>query len=1347
MTTGAASTLAKLVAARAATVPRAAAVLEGDETTSYAALAEAAERVAARLHAHGLGPESRLGVCLPRSALTAAALLAVWRAGGAFVPLDADHPADRLAWTVRDADIRVVLTVRELAPVIAATGAEPLCVDEDETGVAECPAVDVHPHTAAYVIYTSGSTGRPKGVVVPHQGIANRVMWAVHRHSLAPGDRVLHKTALTFDASVWEVFAPLICGATVVMAPPGAERDPATLVDQLVRQRITVLQTVPSVLRLLVREPAWSRAKSLRLLFCAGEPLHAQVCRQVFAGVRPVFWNTYGPTECSVDVTAAEVEPAQETGPIPIGRPLPNVRVQVLAPDGQLAPVGSPGELHVAGIALARGYLGRPDLTAERFLPDPYGPPGSRRYRTGDQVRWRPNGELEYLGRLDHQLKVNGVRVEAGEVEAALTAHPGIADAAVAVRDGRLVGYYVSERDVDPASVRACAAARLPSAMVPAAYLRLTALPLTTSGKIDRAALPEPARRTGGAPLCSELEHTVAVVWTRLLERADVAADDDFFALGGSSLELTRLASELRAETGVDIPIGELFAATTVSAQAELLARLDGVVEPIPTGPRGVPRPLSSGQRRLWFLDRMRPGDPEWTVPLFIRLPATVGESTARRALAALVARHEVLRTRYLTVAGEPMQMVEDDAEIELRVAGYSAAVAEELKRPFDLSAGRVMRGLLTPAGDETLLLLTFHHISCDGASTVVIERELRRLCAHAAAELGDPGVRYADYATWQQNRLTDETRKRELGYWRSALDGVEPLDLPTDRPRPAERDSEGGLVSFTLPPRLVDEAITLGRGHGATPFTTLLTVFAMLLAKYTGQRDIPIGTPVGGRHHPDLADVVGFFLNMLVLRCDLAADPTFREALARTRATAVAALGAQTVPFEEVVEAIAPERDLSRTPLYQVSFDLHEQGRSGTAVAADDLAAFAGAWRIAKTDLTLIVQRREDGGMDGVLEYATALFDRDTAERMVARFQRLVEAAVAQPDAPMSALSLLDDRERAELTGPPPLGRPVADCLHEVFEQQVRRRPDAGALSVNGRRLTYRELNERANRLAHHLLAHGIGPGCLVAVHLERGPDLVPALLGVLKAGAGYLPVDPAQPTERVRHILADAEAAALIADEPTELFAGPVIVPARDAEALAARPDHDPEPAAEPGDIAYVVYTSGSSGRPKGVGITHAQVARLFDSTDADFEFRDDDVWTMFHSYAFDFSVWELWGALLHGGRVVVVPQMVTRSPAEFLDLLVDEGVTMLSQTPSAFSGLVALAGDDRIDRLALRAVVFGGEKLEVADLLPWVRRVGLHRPRLVNMYGITETTVHATCRVIGAADLDRPAASPIG
>ncbi|QKW28602.1 amino acid adenylation domain-containing protein [Streptomyces seoulensis] len=1341
--------LHELIARQAARTPHAIAVDDAQGTMTYEQLDRHANRVARLLADRGAGPETRVAVSLPRGRDLLAALLGVWRAGAAYVPLDAAHPAERTAWMIQDSGARLVLAVHGSAPEDPADAAV-LLLDDPATGLAalpgtpaDLPAAD--PSGAAYLTYTSGSTGRPKGVLVEHAGIANRVAWTVERQGLGPADRMVHKTVLTFDAAALELFAPLVAGGAVVMAPQGAESDPALLVRTLAERRVTVLQGVPSVLRLLVEEPGWPDCADLRLVFSAGEALDAELCRRLAEPTGATVWNTYGPTECSIDVTAQQFDPQLHTEAVPIGRPLDGVRVYVLDDELDPVPIGVVGEIYAAGAGLARGYAGRPAQTAERFLPDPHSGDGARMYRTGDLARWRSDGTLAYLGRVDHQVKVNGVRIEPAEVEAALNAHPDVRGAVVgaypSVAGARLVAHLVAGRRIPRDELRSFLRRRLPEPMIPARFIALDAFPLTANGKVDRSALPDPAAAPAadagaGAPdhvaPRTPAERLVADVWEQLLQVENVGVHDDFFALGGSSLVLTRLAVALAKASGDDVQLRGLFGASTVEAQARLVEESRPAVPEVVPVDRGAPLPLSFGQHRLWFLDRMHPGSPEWVAPLFLRLPAGTTEDTVRAALDTLEQRHEALRTRYLLQGEEPRQTVVAARPVELRVedAGepdLERLFGEQFHRGFDLAEGPLWRALLVrvPLGGP-VLLVTVHHIASDGWSTVVLEREIRELCAAAQAgrapELPAPAVQYADYAAWQAARSDDAVLDRELEYWKTALRGMPELQLRTDRPRPARRDGRGQGVRFSVPVGLADALSGIGRRHGATPYATLLAAFAALISRYSGQEDFGVGSPVTGRLRPEIQDTVGFFLNSLVLRADLTGDPSFAQLLDRTRETVLSGFAHQELPFERLVDELQPVRDLSRTPLYQVAFDLQDEG--ATAVAADGVLmdAFQGAWRVAKTDLTMFVWRHADGSLTGAFEYASALFAHSTVERMADHFVRLLQSVADAPDTPLSALDLTTVHEHRLLRLWNDSAAAVPDVsVPELIARQATERPDAVAVASGDTTLTYAELDVRANRLAHTLREAGVGAESSVAVLLDRSVDLVVALLAVWRAGAGYVPMDPVLPAGRIAGMVADGGVqTALTTKAYADRFTVPVV---RVDEDHSHHPNTAPVTTVDPDTLAYTIFTSGSTGRPKGVQVTHRNLTNHIHWAAQELTTAGTGGAPVFSSTAFDLVVPNLWAPLVTGQRTWL-----------FHGELTDLGTALAAAGPFSFIKLTPghleiLSGqltDTQISTLTGKVVV-AGEALPGSLVERWRQILG--DGQVINEYGPTETTV-GTC-----------------
>ncbi|MGW0809524.1 amino acid adenylation domain-containing protein [Nonomuraea sp. NPDC002799] len=1378
--------LPELIARQAASAPEHVAVECGGEVLRYRELDEQANRLAHHLRDLGVRRDDVVGVCLPRRPGLVVTLLAVLRAGAAYLPLDASHPAERLAWTLRDSAAKLVIVEGagepgpgHGVPVLALSAA---CTAAAIQPGDRAPAA-TDPDGLAYVIYTSGSTGRPKGVGVTHRGIRNRVLWTVRRHALGSADRLLQKTSLTFDASVWEFLGPLVSGGTVVLPPDGTERDPGLMVEALVAGRITVLQGVPSFLRTLADQRGLERCASLRLLFSAGEPLPVELADRLAARLTTAVVNTYGPTECSIDVTAWAHTPGGDPGVVPIGRPLDNTRAVVCAPDGRPAPFGVPGELHVAGDGLARGYLGRAGLTADRFVPDPYGPPGSRAYRTGDMVRRGPDGVLTFVGRADHQVKIRGVRVELGEVETVLGRHPGLAAAVVAARPGpdgqpRLIGYVVPREDVPGLPIpregapahptpRAFLLERLPEAFVPSAFVTLDRLPRTSSGKIDRAALPDPGGvRAGGTvtPPRTPLERAVTATMAEVLGLDAVGRSDDFFELGGHSLLAIRIAGRLGAAHGVDLPVRAVFEDRTAAALAARIGTLDGRQSGriARRADDAGPGPLSYAQQRLWFLDLLDPGSSRYHLTWAYRLTGRLDVAALEGALTELFARHGALRTRYVTgPGGEPAQVVDPPGAVPLPVADLGgrelpALVRELADRPFDLRHDGPARPHLIRVGpDDHVFLLAMHHIAGDAWSEEILARELTELygarVAGRPAALGPPPLQYADYAAWQRSHLTGDLVAARLAHWRERLAGLPPLSLPTDRPRPLTRDDRGAAIGFRLPAEIARPLVELGRRRGATAFMTFLSVFGALLGRYAGTDDLAIGIPVADRNRPELEDVVGFFVNTVVVRVDRAGDPAMEQLIDRVRAEVLDGLGHE-LPFDRLVEELAPQRDPSRSPLVDVLMEVRETVPERPALPGLEARRVAAARTTAKFDLTLTLVAEPGGGYSGELEYATSLFDEATARRLAGHFRTLAASAAAGPHRPVSRLELLDEAghrlvDEWSRTADWGDGLGAGECLHEAFAAQAARTPGAVAVVADGERLTYREVAERSEALARRLVAGGVRPESPVAVHLERTPSVVVVLLAVLRAGGVYVPLGTGQPAERLALILADLRPALLITEERLRDRLGAVGVPVLVADS----PEPAPPAALPPGDpdrLAYMIYTSGSTGRPKAVMIPHSAYTHHCRVAARHHGLHAGDRAVLLSALTFDLAMEQLGVILLIGGTLVISDAQRFWAPSEAPGRLAENGVTNVFLTPAYLREVMdgVRHGDPRLKDLRLLQV--GGEAVTYDAARRWY--AAALPGEFVCSYGPTETTiVSVTHRVTPEEASARPPESyvPIG
>ncbi|WP_415947317.1 amino acid adenylation domain-containing protein, partial [Streptomyces sp. KLOTTS4A1] len=1354
------ATLPQLFERQVRRTPDAPAVEHAGVGLSYRELNERANRIARRLIALGAGPERYVAVALDRGVDLVAAILGILKTGAAYLPLDPAHPAGRIDFVL--SDVRPVAAVTSRAhtgilpdelPALTLDGAGDLAdlralSGTDVTdGERTSPLTPAHP---AYAIFTSGSTGRPKGVVVEHRSLNAYLAWAREAYDSVRGRALVH-SPVSFDLTVTGLFAPLTAGGTVHLTeldgrgPEGAPN-----------HRPQFVKATPSHLPvLLATDDGFSPTGQLVL---GGESLMGEVLDQWRArnpGVTVV--NEYGPTETTVGCTEFRIAPGDPVpaGVVTIGRPVWNTRMYVL--DAQLRPVPAsvPGELYIAGDLVTRGYHGRPALTAGRFVADPYGPPGARMYRSGDLARWNSAGLLEFIARVDHQVKVRGFRIEPGEIESVLGAHPDVRAAAVVVRedrpgDPRIVGYAIPHAAGQPTAgpapetLRAWAAQHLPASMVPAAVVLLDAFPATANGKLDRDALPapeEPTTSATGATARTAREEILCGLFAEVLGVPQTAVDGNFFDLGGHSLLATRLTGRIRSVFGVDVTLRTLFEAPTPQEMATRLDTTAPTRTPLVPRPRPDVLPLAPAQHRLWFLDRLAGPNATYNVPLVLRLTGRLDEPALRASLSDLVARHEALRTLLPARDGVPRQEILSPARAQVPLH-TAESTPQDLEAALEAAAGHAFAldtelplraTLLRTAPEEHTLLLLLHHTAADGWSMGPLLRDLSR--AYTARLAGSPPdlpeltVQYADYALWQSRALgaeddPDSDLARQVSYWKKQLSGTpELIDLPLDRPRPAAATHQGGQVPFRLRAQTHRALRSLARAGGSTMFMTVHAALTALLTRVGAGTDIPVGTAVAGRGDEALDGLVGFFVNTLVLRTDTSGDPSFRELLERVRDVDLAAFSHQDVPFERVVELTSPARSLAHHPLFQVM--LVQQDDAGEEL---DLPGLTGSVSdlgagVAKFDLVLSFQENDEG-LGGELGFATDVFDRTTAEALVDRLVRLLEAAADCPDRPLSALGILSDGERHTLlnTWNDTDGDVPDQTLPALFAAQAARTPDAPALRLGGETLRYAELDRRANRFAHRLLAKGVRPESRVALYLERSFEAVVAILGILKAGALYVPLDVRYPADRLRTILEQAQAALIVTDrDDLPLPAGT----RRMSPEASDGPDHAPPPTAAPGRLAYAMFTSGSTGTPKGVAVTHRNIAALaFDPA-----FRDGAHHrVLLHSpLAFDASTYELWVPLLAGGEVVIAPPGDIDLDA-LKQLLAGEGLTAAFFTTALFN---LLAEDPDRPLSALREVWTGGETGSPAAM----RRAVDDCPdtRVVHVYGPTESTTFATCHPV--------------
>jgi amino acid adenylation domain-containing protein len=1377
--------------------PETVAVVYQDQHLTYGKLEARANQLAHYLKSLGIELEHRVGLCLRRSVEQVVAILGILKAGGCYVPLDPEYPIQRLRMMVTDAGMKALITeselipdVAEMAPVVVRLDVE---CDEIEREARGAPGVEVKPDNLVYVIYTSGSTGRPKGVALSHAALTNLLNWC--GLSLRPDARMLQFSSISFDASFLDIFCTLCYGGTIVLITSEEQRDLRALAKVVRKERIERVNLPAAATGPLIGELAAlgeSGGEHLLELISTAEQMQlSQNNWEWLQNQRIRVWNHYGPAETHVitafDLSGDEQERTQHP---PIGSPIANCWTYVLDREIQPVPVGVYGEIYLGGTGVGRGYLNRESLTAERFIPDPFSKqPGARAYRTGDLTRYLPDGNIEFLGRMDHQVKIRGFRVELGEIEETLRQHQSVREAVVLIREDssvikKLVAYLTPQPEgvLDQAALQKFLRQRLPAHMIPSAFIALNALPLTPNGKLDRRALPSPAfeETTANATRVmprTRMEEVVAAAWAEVLGIERVGVHDNFFELGGHSLLATQVISRLCAELQAEIAVRALFESPTVAGLAAGIETTVGerrshstpMLQPCD---RNGALPLSFAQERLWFLHQLEPKSAAYNLPQAMRLIGRLNIAALEQTLNEIVRKHEVLRTIFDGQRGELVQIIAPPHSMALpirdlrslpemeRAAEAQRLAVRDALQPFDLTRGPALRANLLQLGDaDHIILFTTHHISSDGWSLGVLIQEVMTIYNSVSQGLPSPlqelPIQYVDFAVWQRQWLTGDLLEAQLEYWKRQLgDSVPVLEIPTDRVCPANKSFHGAHHPFIIPQVLKQQLARLSRQGEATLFMTMLAAFQALLSRYSGQENIVVGAPIANRNRVELERLIGCFVNILVLRADLSGNPTFRVLLQRVREVALGAYAHQDLPFEKLAENYSLKRDLGRNPLVRTVFVLHNTPiRALELVGLQARSQGLGA-KVARFDLEFQLWEGLEG-LEGGWVYSTDLFDARTIEQMAGHFLRLLEGIVSAPDRRLIDLPLLSDAERRQMLAEwnnRARHYSSRQSIQQLFEEQVEGAPDRVAIIADDQQLTYQQLNQRANLLARYLRDLGVEAETIVALYMERSLEMVVAILGVLKAGGAYLPLDPGYPKERLAFMLEDSQALIVLTQET--LVDG---LPQNHAKVVRLDRDwhlicrHSKETLishTQAENSAYVIYTSGSTGRPKGVIVKHTNVVCLFEVTQAQYQFSQDDSWVLFHSYAFDFSVWEIWGALFNGGRLVIIPYWVSRSPDAFYDLLIDEQLTVLNQTPSAFRQLIqAEQFRTCVKRLALRLLIFGGEALELQSLGPWFSRHGDQHPILVNMYGITETTVHVTIRLLKEEDLKLARGSVIG
>ncbi|MEG4010797.1 MULTISPECIES: amino acid adenylation domain-containing protein [unclassified Microcoleus] len=1378
--------LHQLFEAQVERTPEAVALVFGTGRLTYRELNTKANQLAHYLQKLGVGPDVLVGICLERSLDLIVALFGILKAGGAYVPLDPAYPQERIEFMLSDAQVAVLLTQEKLLAELPKSDAHPVCLDKDGNAIAdqksENPIDHCSPANLVYILYTSGSTGRPKGVAIEHHSPVALVDWAQTVFTPEQLSGVLASTSICFDLSVFEIFLPLSCGGKVILAENALHLPTLPAAGE-----VTLINTVPTAIAELLKMGIPKQVNTVNL---AGEPLSNQLAQQLYQQNIQYVFNLYGPSEDTTYSTYALVEIGTNKSPA-IGKPIANTQIYILDSHLQQVPIGSSGEIYISGAGLARCYLNRPDLTAEKFIPNPIGEKfhtTNRVYKTGDLGRYLPDGNIEYIGRIDNQVKIRGFRIELGEIEAVLADQQLVKTVAVIARedrpgDRRLVAYLVlNQTNVNTEQKQALVQSwrngiqhKLPEYMMPAAFVILESMPLTPNGKVDRRALPaapstlETETESSFVAPSNSVEEAIASIWCEVMGIERIGIHQNFFELGGHSLMAGQIVFRLGNQLSVDLSLRTLFLAPTIAGLAtEVSKQLRGsdseeTSSPLPSVVRRQEFPLSFAQQRMWFLHQLDPESGLYNIPIALYLVGPLQIATLEQSLMEIVRRHESLRTTFPSVDGDPVQLIAPTLTVTLSVIDLQALpivkqdaevqrlALAEANYTFDLTQLPLVRSTLLQLGPEShVLLVTFHHIVFDGWSIGVLMQELSTL--YIAWSTGQPSplpelpLQYADFACWQRQWATESVMETQLRYWKQQLSGCPALlQLPTDRPRPSVQRFRGRTELFQVNPEVAGRLNILSQQSGATLFMTLLAVFAILLSRYSGQENIVIGSPIANRTRGDIESLIGFFVNTLALRIDVSGNPTFAELIERVRDVALDAYTYQDLPFDRVVAQLQPDRNASYHPLFQVMFVLQNAPTEQLQLPGVVVTALEIETVTSKFDLLLSLEEGA-AGLKGLLEYNTDLFDTPTMTRMVGHFQILLEALATNPRRRISELPLLSAAEQQQLLvdwNHTHTNYPQDACIHELFEAQAEQTPDAVALVFGEQQLTYQQLNSRANQLAHYLQTLGAGPEVLIGVCFDRSLDAIVSLLAVLKAGSAYLPLDPAYPQDRLEFMLSDAALSVLLTQQHlTEKLPdteAKIVCLEQVREEINAQSEDNLAHLAQAENLAYVMYTSGSTGKPKGVCVVHRGVVRLVKNTDYA-SFSAAEVFLQLAPISFDASTLEIWGALLNGAQLVVFPPG-TPSLAELGEAIGLYKVTILWLT----AGLFHLMVDERIEDLkGLRLLLAGGDVLSV----PHVQKLLREAPncQLINGYGPTENTTFTCCFAI-ARDSQISNSVPIG
>jgi amino acid adenylation domain-containing protein/FkbM family methyltransferase len=1335
--------------------PDAIALVFQDQELSYQELNNRSNQLGHYLISKGISKETLVPIVVERSPEMVIGILGILKSGAAYVPVDPEYPEDRIGYMLEDSGAVMVLSSVSSKSQIGsnATGVELIALDgKDQEGISSQPTnnpgLAISPEQLAYVIYTSGSTGQPKGVMIEHKNACSFISWCQEEFSTSHFRMVYAATSICFDLSIFELFYPLSIGKPFRILKNGLD-----ISNHLAHDKDILLNTVPSVVANLLAEG--TDFSHVSVLNMAGEPVSIHILQGLDTN-RMEVRNLYGPTE---DTTYSTVFQLKKDKPVLIGKPISNTQIYILSADYALAPLGIAGEICISGDGQARGYLNKPELSAEKFIQNPFDDKGaSKLYKTGDLGRWLPDGNIEYIGRIDDQVKIRGYRIEPGEIEHVLQQSELITQAVVLAKEDnqgnkRLIGYVIATNDFDKEAIQSYLQGKLPEYMVPSLWIVLDEFPLTSNGKINRNALPDPditSLLKVYQPPSNTTEKSLATLWGNLLHIDRVGIHDNFFELGGNSLLAMRLISMIRRELEIELPIKNLFfyptiakLATSIQLQSKSENQDINVIHPRPAH-----FPLSFSQERLWFIDQLE-GSVQYHMPVILRLRGLLDTSALSKALQGVVNRHEVLRTVIAEEEGSGYQQIlsENSWELDITDGSTYASDSDKLQAyiisltqaPFDLSKDHMLRATLIELNPlEQVLVATMHHIASDGWSASILVKEVVELykafTENREAALPPLEIQYADYSIWQRNYLQGEVWDKKLGYWKTQLQNAAVLQLPTDYSRPAVQSTRGGSIGFTVDKNLSADLQALSQAQGTTLFMTLLSAFKVLLHRYSGQEDISVGSPAANRTHHEVEPLIGFFVNTLTLRSQVEGDMSFKELLQEVKNTTLEAYSHQDVPFEKVVEAVMKERDMSRSPLFQVMFVFQNTPEIPKLQFGEvELSSEGFAQQTSKYDLSLFITQSA-AGLQCSLEYNTDLYKEETIEQLETHFTRLLHSIVASPDQKIGELTMLTPSEEHQLIegfNATSTDYPRDKSLIDLFEEQVASTPDAIAVVFQQGTLTYKELNERSNQLAHYLQSEGIQKETLIPICIERGLEMIIALLGILKAGGVFVPIDPEYPLDRIDYMLTDTKANMILSSKKSRsklqtLAKIDIIEIDGDQIFLHNHLSENLGTPVRPDQLAYLIYTSGSTGNPKGVMIQHNSLVNLLTSIIKYLDFKADSCFLSVTTFSFDICYLEFFVPLISGGKLVVVPRDLAIDGYKLANSIAQHLPTHMQGTPSTWQLLL----DSKWRNKESLKILIGGEAVK-ETIKEQLTQIGT----VYNLYGPTETTIWSAIKKLTA------------